>query len=137
MKARFALALGMALFATACAHHRDVRPGADGVNRVVIQTDDTDEGGRNAIPQANHYCEQSNKHAAIIEEGSKYTGKMSEDSYRTGKTVSKVAQAVGGAGYVFGGKNERVAGGVVGLGGGIADSALGNGYTVDMKFKCQ
>lgn len=137
MKARHMLVLGAAFLFTACAHHRDVRPGADGTHRVVIHTDDTEEGGRNAMSQANDYCEQSKQRAFVVDEGSKYTGTMDEGSYRNAKTASKVAQAVGGAGYVFGGKNERTAGGIVGLGGGIADSALGNGYTVDMKFKCQ
>lgn len=71
-----------------------------------------------------------------MEEKKAYTGKMKEEDYRTGKTVSKVAQAVGGAAFVFGGKNESTAGGIVGLGGGIADGALGKGYTFDMSFKC-
>lgn len=138
MKAHYALVLGFAaLSLSSCAHHRDVRPGPEGVNHVVIHTDDTDAGERDAISQANDYCDQWKKQAVILQEGSKYTGSMDESNYRTAKTASKVAQAVGGAGYVFGGKNERTAGGIVGVGGGIADQALGNGYTVDMKFKCQ
>jgi hypothetical protein len=135
MKIFFAL---IALFLMAsCAHHRDVRPGPGGIHRVVLATEDTDEGGRDAIAQANHFCKQSNRQAVIIDEGSKYTGSMKESDYKTGKTAAKVATAIGGAGYVFGGKNERTAGGIVGLGGGIADGILGNGYTVEMKFKCE
>lgn len=61
---------------------------------------------------------------------------MKEEDYKTAKTVAKVAQAAGGAVWVFGGKAEREAGGIVGLGGGIANGAIGNGYSVDMKFKC-
>ncbi len=121
----------------ACAHHRDVRPGAEGVHRVIVQTEETSDGSRDAISQANHYCKEYNKSAVILDEGAKYSGSMSESDYKTAKTAAKVAQAVGGAGYVFGGKNERSAGGIIGLGGGIADQAIGKGYTVDMKFKCQ
>ncbi len=131
------IVLGLSLFAVSCAHHRDVRPGADGVHRVVIYTDDTDEGSREAIRQANHFCKEKNgAYAAFIQEDQKYKGSMDEKTYNRAKTASKVAQGIGGAGYVFGGKNERTAGGLVGIGGGIADSALGNCYAVEMKFKC-
>ncbi len=125
------------LILVSCAHHRDVRAGADGVHRVVVRTEDTDHGSRDAISQANHFCKQSNRSAAFISEDAKYTGDMDEKDYKTGKKVAKVAKAVGGAGWVFGGKNERQAGGIVGLGGAIGDSVLGEGYTVEMKFKCQ
>ncbi len=120
-----------------CAHHRDVRPGTEGLHRVVIQTDEKEEGNREAIKQANHFCKERNQYAAFVEENQKYTGDMDEASYKKGKTIAKVAQGVGSAAWVFGGKNESNAGGIVGLGGGIAGSALGNGYTVEMKFKCQ
>lgn len=127
------------LFLASCAHHRDVRPGADGLNRVVVATEDTDEGSRDAIKQANHFCkeERGGKSAVFVNEEQKYTGSMDESTYKTAKTASKIAQAAGGAAYVFGGKNEQTAGGIVGIGGGIADQALGKGYSVDMKFKCE
>lgn len=119
-----------------CAHHRDVRPGVDGVHRVVIKSDDHDKGTQDAIAQANHFCEQKGKSAAIISEEKKYTGSMSEDDYKTAKTASKVATAAGGMVHVFGGKNESTAGGIVGLGGIVGDAALGKAYNVEMKFKC-
>lgn len=128
--------LGLFLI-TSCAHHRDVRPGANGIHRVVIPTDNSDHGARNAIEQANHYCEQFGKTAAIIEENNKYTGSMKEEDYKTAKTAAKVAQGVGVVGSVFGGKNERDLGHVALFGGAIADGAIGKGYTVEMKFKCQ
>lgn len=120
-----------------CAHHRDVRPGADGVHRVLIHTDNQEEAGRDALRQANHFCEQQGKFAGIVDEKNNYVGSMKEQDYKNAKTAAKVAQAVGGAGWVFGGRNESTVGGVVGLGGGIADAALGKGYTVEMRFKCQ
>ena len=136
MKSTLALIAISFLFLTSCAHHRDVRASADGVHRVVVQTDDKEEGSRDALKQANHFCEERKQSAAIVTEDQKYTGTMDEATYRNSKIAAKVAQAAGGAGYVFGGKNERTAGGIVGVGGGIADGALGNGYTVEMKFKC-
>lgn len=126
----------VALNLVSCAHHRDVRPGVDGVHRVVIKSDDHDEGTRKAISQANHFCEQNGKSAAIISEEKKYTGSMSENDYKTAKTASKVATAAGGMVHVFGGKNESTAGGIVGLGGIVGDAALGKAYDIEMKFKC-
>lgn len=121
----------------ACAHHRDVRPGADGNHKVMLKTEDKDEGYREAMSQAEHYCKEKNQSPVIVDEKSSYTGTMKEESYRQGKTISKVAQMAGGAGYVFGGQRESQAGGIIGLGGGIANSALGQGYSYVMNFKCQ
>ena len=56
---------------------------------------------------------------------------MNEDTYNKSKTASKVASAVGGALWVFGGKNESTIGGITGLGGAVANQALGKGYTVE------
>ncbi len=109
-----------------CAHHRDVRPGDDGVHRVVIRSDDTEAGGREGIEQANHFCKERGQYAAFIKEDNKYTGDMDEQSYKNAKRVSKAAQAVGG-----------LAGGMVGMGGSVADDALGEGYTTEMKFRCK
>jgi hypothetical protein len=125
-------------FLACCAHHRDVRPGVDGVNRVIVKNEDPDDGARDAISQAGHFCENSgNRTAAFINEEKQYTGDMKESDYKNAKTATKVAQGIGSAAWVFGGKNESAAGGILGLGGSIARGAIGKGYTVDMKFKCQ
>lgn len=128
---------GFILLGVACAHHNDVRPGEGGVHRVLLQTDDTDEAMSSALKQAQHYCSERNKEAVIVSEDKKYTGKLSEEEYNKGKTIAKVAKGVGSAAWVFGGKNESGVGGVTALGGQVADNALGKGYTVETKFKCQ
>lgn len=133
---RLGLVSLVSLFVGACAHHRDVRAGADGTHRVVINTDDKDEGAREAIRQANHFCNQRNLAAAFVEEGSTYQGDMDEQNYKNAKKASQVAKVLGGTTYVFGGKKESSVGGVVGLGGAVADTVLGKGYAVEMKFKC-
>ncbi len=69
--------------------------------------------------------------------GRQYTGDMDEKDYQKGKQISKVAKVVGGTTWALGGKHESNIGGIVGLGGTAADAALGEGYTVTMKFKCQ
>ena len=136
MKKLFVL-LSVTAFLASCAHHRDVRPGANGFHRVVIRTADKEEGSREAISQANHYCEQTNKSAVFTEENQAYTGDMDEKDYQKGKKISQVAKVVGGTTWALGGKKESNIGGIVGLGGTAADAALGEGYTVTMKFKCQ
>ncbi len=128
--------IGISLALSACAHHRDVRPGADGIHRVVVKAEDTEEGAQDAIKQANHFCEERGSHAAFINEDQKYTGDMDEKSYKNAKRVTKVAKSVGGAVWVFGGRKESNLGGLVGLGGAAGDAALGDGYTVEMRFKC-
>ncbi|MEI7972780.1 MAG: hypothetical protein WCH11_00265, partial [Bdellovibrio sp.] len=121
------------LLLTACAHHQDVRPGSDGVHRVILKTEDKDEGFREGMSQARHFCKEAgNRSPVVMSDESKYTGSMDESSYKAGKTAAKVAQSAGGAAYVFGGKNEKSAGGIIGLGGGIAKEAMGAGYSFDM-----
>lgn len=39
--------------------------------------------------------------------------------------------------HVFGGKKESNVGGIVGLGGVVAETAAGTGYKYEMKFKCK
>ena len=138
MSSKFSLVLvsTAALMLGACAHHRDVRPSADGVHRVVVSTDDQDEGAREAIKQANHFCKERGLQAAFVNEESKYKGDMSESSYKNAKKATTAAKVLGGTAYVLGGSNESAIGGVVGLGGVVGDSVLGKGYSVEMKFKC-
>ena len=135
--AKLLLALVALMFVFGCAHHRDVRPGADGIHRVVIATDDPDNGTRQAISEANHYCKEKDKEAAFLDEKSAYKGDLDEKDYKNYKRATTVAKTVGGAVWVFGGQTERTLGGLAGIGGAAGDAALGNGYTVEMRFKCQ
>ncbi len=126
------------LFLGACAHHRDVRPGADGIHRVLIQTDDVDGATRKCIKEANHYCKTKNLEAAFVgTEDKKYTGDMDERDYKQAKRITDVAKTVGGAIWVFGGRRESTLGGLAGIGAMGADAYLGEPYTVEMRFKCQ
>lgn len=133
------LIFGSLIMISACAHHRNVRPGQGGINKVVIKTDDTENAAENALSQANHFCKEvkGGKSAVVVEEGEKYTGDMDEKDYKKLKTASKVATTVGGVAHVFGGKNESNAGGVALLGGVVGDTVAGKGYTYQMTFKCE
>jgi hypothetical protein len=122
-----------------CAHHRDVRAGADGIHKVIVREEEKEEAEQSAISQANHFCEEQQKHAAFIEEKSQYTGKMDEGTRDTVRKASKAAAVVGGTLGTFGeDRGTRNAGGIVGLGG-VAGGVMTSGkdYTAEMKFKCQ
>ena len=122
-----------------CAHHRDVRAGTAGVHTFQMNFEDKEGGYDQAQSQAEHYCEEREKKTsfAVVSEDYKYTGTMKEEDYQRGKTLSKVAQGVGGAAVIFGGKNEQKAGSVAGVGGSIARGSMGKAYKYTMKFKCQ
>jgi hypothetical protein len=131
--------LSLLLLAAGCAHHRDVRPGADGIHKVIFKTEDKDEGYRNAMSQAEDFCKERHaKSPVILSEASQFTNNtMDEESYKGAKVATKVAKGVGGTIWALGGKTESQAGGLVGLGGAVADSVIGEGYTYELKFKCQ
>ena len=124
------------ILVSGCAHHRDVRPGANGINRVVIQSEGGEKGKRDAIAQANDFCKEQGKYPGFVDEKEHYGGNLDESTYNNAKSAAKVAEVVGGAATVFGGHNERNLGGVGLLGGVGADAYLGKPYIVEMTFKC-
>jgi len=121
-----------------CAGHSHVRPGSEGIHRVVIRGEEKAEVEEEAINEANNYCEEFEKKAAFVSEETKYTGTMKESTHNTIKKASQAATVGGGMLGVFGGKKEaNVGSGLFGagvVGGAILD---GDAYTADMKFKCQ
>ena len=115
----------------------DVHPMESGVHKVSFKTERKGDGYRQAMPQAQAYCQDvMRKNAVQVKESSDYIGRVDEDLYNSGKTASKVAIAVGGAGAVLGGDTEQNVGAVAAVGGGIADTALGLGYEYTLEFKC-
>lgn len=127
----------LTLLLTSCAHYPDVRPGEDGIHRVVILAETKASGSQQAMSQASDYCDTMKKSPVYLDEKSTYVGSMNEDDYNKTKTIGKVASAVGSTAYVFGGKKESNAGGIVALGGVAANAAAGMGYSFEMKFKCK
>jgi hypothetical protein len=139
----YALGSGLLIFILnlGCAHHKDVRPGADGIHRFTMVTDDAEGAARKGIKEANHYCKEQGKSPAFLTEESKYTGDMPEDKYKTMKTIGKAGQIAGGTVWAVGGAAGHEAasalGGISGIGGAVVSGIAGEGYTVEMKFKCQ
>lgn len=119
-----------------CGHHRDVRPGADGINSVSVIGEEKVEISREALRQAEHFCDQGKKHAAIKSEVIKFIGQGSEEEYKKIKGLTKAVQVAGSGAYVFGGEKEKNIGGIAGIGASAARAYSGNGYEVTMKFIC-
>jgi hypothetical protein len=122
----------------ACASHKDVRPGEDGVHRVVVRGYEKSSVERSAIKQANRFCKKSDKYAAFISENTKYTGSMEEKTHNTVKKVSRAATVGGGMMGVMGGAAESSIGEGI-FGAGVVGQAFldDDAYTADMKFKCK
>jgi hypothetical protein len=126
------------LFFTACAHHPDVRPGADGLHRLSVRGAEKQSTERDALKQTQSYCKQSKKQPAIVNENIEYTGSMDEATRDRLRNVSKAVAVTGGSMGVLGGKNERTAGAVLGGAGTAGAIATGeDAYVVNMTFRCQ
>jgi hypothetical protein len=131
------ITLALIALLSSCAHHKDVRAGVNGVHTVKVVVEEKSAGSRNALMQANHFCEQRQLSAAVISEEAKYTGDMDEKTYKTVKTASRAAEIIGGSTYALSKKkSKKNIGSVLGVGAAVADATAGKGYTIIMKFKC-
>lgn len=116
----------LSLFGCATAHHRDVRPGEGGINTVLTHGGERPEAERDAIAQANHYCQQFKKNPVFLKENTSYQGTMDEKT-------RKVVKGASNAGWVMSGANSGI------------ETASGVGmmmtnddpYVSEMKFKCR
>ncbi len=126
------------VFVVACAHHNDVRPGVDGIHKVIVQGNGEGDGERNAISQANHYCKEIHQRSAVfMNESTKYEGSMDEGTHQTVRTASKAAGAIGVGMGVFGGRRERGAGNVAVGAGTVGGIMTQNAYKTEMQFQCK
>lgn len=129
---------GLTLFGSSCAHHRDVRPGADGINHVIVRATDRTEAEQSAISQAENYCDQFQKHPGFLEEKSHYTGTMDEATRDNVRKASHAAILLGGTGSVIGSDDVRTGGNVLGAAGTVGSVMTGGSdYQSVMRFKCQ
>ncbi len=128
---KFTAILIPATYLSSCAHHRDVRPGSEGVHRVLTHDQERSRSERNALQQAEHFCKEQGKYAAIIKEETKYTGSMDEATRDTLRKASTAAIILGGSAGANGDPSPvRTAGQV----GGIMTS--GDDYVTEMSFRC-
>ncbi|HVJ64466.1 MAG TPA: hypothetical protein VM901_04360 [Bdellovibrionota bacterium] len=116
-----------------CAHHRDVRPGADGKNRVVTTATEAEKASRGSIAQATHYCEQFKQAPRIVSEGTVYTGEMDENTRKVLRKASNAAILVGGVNSDY----DHPVNPVLGAGQVGAIMTSGEDYRTEMVFECK
>lgn len=122
---------------SACATYPDVRPGIKGKHRVVVKSENRREGVRDALRQARNYCDEDDKRPVVLREKIRYTGSMTEKDYRQRKGMARAGKVVGTGAAFLGGKRERKAGAIVGVGSAAGDAYLGEEYRIYIKFKCR
>ncbi len=136
MKLNFC-ALAFLLTLISCASHEHVRAGADGIHHVLIRGTDKNLVERQAIKEAESFCDDRKLSPAFVTEDTKYTGSMDEKTHKTIQKISKAAAVGGGMMGVMGGEKEKSAGkGIFGAGAVGSVFQDDEAYTADMKFKC-
>lgn len=113
-------ALGLSSCVT--SNRQDVRPGIDGLHRVIIRVDDITEGSREAVKQADSYCAEINKQAFFFNDEGK--GKAAPKPAANAPTANPAA---GKAAAAPSGDED---------GGEASSVSTEKKYTVDMLFKC-
>ncbi|MBC7658269.1 MAG: hypothetical protein H7249_01020 [Chitinophagaceae bacterium] len=135
---RFFLLFTAVVLMVGCAHYPDVRPGEKDIHEVIIKTERKGDGFQQAFAEAKDFCDDVyKKHPVRVKEKSTYIGSMDEKTYNQAKTASKIIEGTGAAVAIFGGKKESRIGAGAGVGGGVADHAIGRDYQFSMTFKCK
>lgn len=138
--AKFCFGLTLGILISSCAHHNDVRPGANGLNRVRVRKSEKSLAEQSALSQAKHFCKERNLFPEVISETTEYTGSMDESTRETLKRASGVALVLGGTmksrTNTF--PTETGPGDVV-QGAGQAGHMMtdGDDYLTEMTFRCQ
>jgi len=136
LTAKMAMVFSLVTLAS-CASHTHVRPGANGIHRVVIRGVEKETVERAAIREAGSFCGTKDLSPAFVEEKTAYTGSMDESTHKMIGKVSKAASAGGGMMGVMGGQKEKNVGQGI-FGAGVVGATLQDeeAYTSDMSFKC-
>ena len=138
MKLNIALIILSLFVLSSCAGHPHVRAGATGVHRVLIRGTEKETIERQAINEAENFCESKNLSPAFVSENTAYTGSMDEKTHKTIQKVSKAATVGGSMVGVMGGTNRDRRSGQGVMGAGVVGSVFQDeeAYTADMSFKC-
>ena len=129
MMMRYLLFFVVSVLSFACAHYPDVRPG-EKEHKVLVYGEDEQKGFKNAMSQAEDYCDdvEKKKGVIVLKEDKKYVGSMEESTYKSAKTASKIA---GGLAGIMGGEKESRSGRS------LSNIDMGKPYEISMTFKCR
>lgn len=126
------------IFSMIFACVRNVQPGADGVHRVVLFTDDRENGTVASLRQAKRYCKKDKKDFAVDHKKIEYICEMDEADYIRAKNLAQAAQIAGNMTSMSSDEdsNQETIGDVLAAGGAVADASLGECYKVKLVFQC-
>ena len=116
----------------------DVRPGADGINSVLLITDDKTTGQRSALRQAKRWCKKEDLSFVIHEEIVSFVCDMDEADYVRAKQLAAAAQAAGSVTSANAEEesNAETVGDILQASGAAAAAALGECYEIELLFEC-
>ena len=121
----------------------DVRPGPNGINSIILITDDKEVASRQMLRQAKRYCKREDQRLVIHEETTLFVCDMDEDDYIRQKNIATAAQVVGNTDIDISfeeDENESTPEDtfldVIGAAGTAMDIALGDCYELEMIFEC-
>lgn len=137
MKNTFLLIMGI-LTSTFMGCVGDVRPGADGINSVLIITDDKATGQRSALRQAKRWCKKVDQTFVVHEEIVSFVCDMDEADYVRAKQLAAAAQAAGSVTSANAEEesNAETVGDILQASGAAAEAALGECYEIELLFEC-
>jgi hypothetical protein len=105
------------LILNACAHHENVRPFADGIHKISIESTSQQNASQAALKQAEEFCRDTKQVSRIVEENFRYNGELDEKEYNE----NLKARGIGGDGSV-----QQY----------LAQKFAGTPYVCELKFKC-
>lgn len=130
-------AVSLLLFLAGCAHHDDVRPSATNIHYISVNAQQREDGPREALKQAEHYCKSIKQKMFILNEEVSYEGTQPEEEYLNYLKTAKIVSGVGTMLWVFGDGKVDDVGGMAAIAGGTAESAMGKPYVTKMQFRCE
>ncbi|MBQ4837280.1 MULTISPECIES: hypothetical protein [Pseudoalteromonas] len=128
----------IAVLASGCAHHNNVRPAEDGKHYANLTAETREKAGKEALDQANHYCtENGASQAYVINETITYMGSMPEQEYLKNRNLAEAVEVAGAGMSIFGGGHVDDVGTAMWIGGGIAEDSMGEPYQINLSFSCK
>ncbi|NOU52285.1 hypothetical protein HG263_17285 [Pseudoalteromonas sp. JBTF-M23] len=129
------ISLTTTVLLAACAHHDDVRPG-EGKHYVVIKAVDRDQGMKEALGQAEHFCDKTKNSLVVINENVDYQGEKSEKDYLDSRSTAEFVTEASTWLWILGDGHVDDAGAVAAIAGVVALESMDAPYTVTVNFRC-
>ncbi|CAM4243008.1 hypothetical protein [Pseudoalteromonas byunsanensis] len=130
------IAVTTAAILSACAHHDDVRPGNNSQHYVVIKSVDRNEGIKEALSQATHYCEQSQGTMIVLNETVEYTNEIPEHDYLKTRSTTEFITEAGSWLWILGDGYVDDVAAVATIAGAGKLHSMGAPYSVTVNFRC-